>query len=212
MLKKYVVALVVLALSAGNARSQTIGQLLEQLSLDVQKLSELKTILNDMYTDYAIVNKGYTDIKNIAEGNFNLHKLFLDGLLLVSPAVRNYPRVPAIIDAEYSIVSEYKAATTRAVAGGHFTPEELTYLGNTYSLLFQRSEQCIESLTMVMTDNQLRLSDDGRIQTIDRIYADITGQLRFLRQFDNAVSLQAIQRLKAAGDVSTLQKIYGITN
>ncbi|HWK02423.1 MAG TPA: hypothetical protein VNS58_02250 [Puia sp.] len=212
MLKKCVVALIVLALSAGNARSQTIGQLLEQLSLDVQKLSELKTILNDMYTDYAIVNKGYTDIRNIAEGNFNLHKLFLDGLLLVSPAVRNYPRVPAIIDAEYSIVREYKTATARAIAGGHFTPEELTYLGNTYSLLFRRSAECIESLTMVMTDNQLRLSDDGRIQTIDRIYADITGQLKFLRQFDNAVSLQAIQRLKAAGDVSTLQKIYGITN
>jgi len=126
--------------------------------------------------------------------------------------VRNYPRVAEIIGAEYSIVSEYKTATTRAAAGGHFTPAELTYLGTTYFRLFQRSQQCIESLTMVMTDNELRLSDDGRIQSIDRIYEDITGQLRFIRQFDNAVSLQAIQRLKEAGDMSTLQKIYGITN
>jgi len=126
--------------------------------------------------------------------------------------VRNYPRVQSIIGAEYSILSEYKTATARAAASGRFTPEELAYLSTTYSRLFQRSEQCIESLTMVMTDNQLRLSDDGRIQTIDRVYEDITGQLRFLRQFDNAVSLQAIQRLKAAGDVTTLQKIYGITN
>ena len=80
MIKKYSVALLVFMLGVGNARSQTIGQLLEQLSLDVQKLSELKTILNDLYTDYAIVNKGYTDIRNIAEGNFKLHQLFLDGL------------------------------------------------------------------------------------------------------------------------------------
>ena len=211
MLKKYWMALLLLMLGVSPARSQTIGQLLEQLSLDVQKLSELKTILQDMYTDYAIVNKGYTDIRNIAEDNFKLHQLFLDALLVVSPAVRNYPRVQSIIEAEYQIVSEYKTATARAAAG-HFTPEEVSYLGTTYDRLFQRSKQCIESLTMVMTDNQLRLSDDGRIQTIDRIYEDITGQLRFLRQFDNAVSLQAIQRLKAAGDVSTLQKIYGIKN
>jgi len=125
--------------------------------------------------------------------------------------VRNYPRVQSIIEAEYQIVSEYKTATARALAG-HFTPEEAAYLEKTYDRLFQRSKQGIESLTMVLTDNQLRLSDDGRMQTIDRIYEDITGQLRFLRQFDNAVSLQAVQRLKEAGDRSTLQKIYGITN
>jgi hypothetical protein len=80
MLKKYCLALLALMLSVSYAQSQTIGQLLEQLSLDVQKLSELKTILQDMYTDYAIVNKGYTDIRNIAKGNFKLHQLFLDGL------------------------------------------------------------------------------------------------------------------------------------
>jgi len=80
MLKRYSLAVLLLTLCVHPARPQTIAQLLEQLSLDVQKLSELKTILQDMYTDYAIVNKGYTDIKNIAEGNFKLHQLYLDGL------------------------------------------------------------------------------------------------------------------------------------
>ena len=35
--------------SPGRARAQTIAQAVEQLILDKEKLSELKTILQDMY-------------------------------------------------------------------------------------------------------------------------------------------------------------------
>jgi hypothetical protein len=209
--KLFIVAPMVLLLSLGS-KAQSITQLIEQLTLDVQKLSELKIILSDMYKDYEVIDKGYTNIKNIAEGNFNLHKAFLDGLMVISPTVRNYPRIVDIINAEYSIVSEYKAAYKRFSSDGHFTLQELNYLNNTYSTLFQRSLQCIDELALVMTDNELRMSDDQRLQAIDRVYSDITGQLSFLRQFNNRTSIQAIQRLKEANDIETLKTIYGITN
>jgi hypothetical protein len=208
---KCIVMLMLSCISFGSARSQTIVQLTEQLSMDIEKLSELKAILQDMYTDYEVINKGYTEIKNIAEGNFNLHQLFLDGLWVVSPAVRNYPRVLTIINTEYSIVSEYKTAYNRYASDGHFTLSELNYLATTYGALFQRSLRAIGELTMVMTDNQLRMSDDQRLQAIDRVYVDITGQLGFLRRFNDQTSLQAIQRLKASNDLETLKKLYGIT-
>ncbi len=201
-----------LLLGLSSVRAQSITQLIEQLALDVQKLSELKSILSDMYKDYEVVNKGYADIKNIAEGNFNLHKVFLDGLLLVSPAVRGYPRIVDILNAEYSIVSEYRAASNRWHADGHFTVSELNYISDLYSTLFQRSLQCIDELTMVITADQLRMSDAQRLQAIDGVYSEISSQLRFLRQFNKATSLQAIQRLKEANDIETLKTIYGITN
>jgi len=209
--KKHLLILTITLLSFANARSQTIAQLVEQLSLDVQKLTELKTILSDMYNDYEVINKGYTDIKNIAAGNFNLHKVYLDGLLLVSPAVRDYPRIADIVNAEYSIVSEYKSASNRFRADPHFTPSEGNYLSNTYDALFQRSLKSIDELTMVTTDDQLRLSDAQRLQAIDRVYSEITGQLGFLRHLNNNTAIQAIQRAKAAGDIATLKSIYGIT-
>jgi len=211
--KKCVLMLpMVLLLSTSSVRSQTIAQLVEQLSLDVQKLTELKTILSDMYKDYEVINKGYTDIKNIAAGNFNLHKVFLDGLLLVSPAVRNYPRIVDIVNAEFRIVSEYKSASNRFRIDPHFTLSELNYMSDTYNALFQRSLKAIEELTMVLTDGQLRTSDAQRLQAIDRVYSDITGQLGFLRRFNNNTSILAIQRLKAVNDIETLKTIYGITN
>ena len=35
--------------------------------------------------------------KIFLQGNFNLHKAFLDGLMMVSPAVKKYKRVADII-------------------------------------------------------------------------------------------------------------------
>jgi hypothetical protein len=65
---------------------------------------------------------------------------------------------------------------------------------------------------MVITDNELRMSDAERLKAIDGIYTDITGQLALLRTFNNSNSVQYMQRAKEAGDIQTLKSIYGITN
>src|SRR5580692_2717144 len=94
----------------------------ERLILDIQKLAQMKNILTDLYKGYEILNTGYNTIKNISEGNFNLHKAFLDGLLAVSPAVKNYQKALDIIDYESRIVSEYKSALSRFQQDKHFNP------------------------------------------------------------------------------------------
>jgi hypothetical protein len=199
-----------LLLGTGSTQAQTITQLTEQIVLDTEKLASLKSILQDMYKAYTIINAGYTDIKNISEGTFNLHKAFLDALLAVSPAVQNYGRVVDIINAEYAIVAEYKAAYSQFSADGHFTIQELDYMNTIYTNLFNRSLSCLNELTMVITANQLRMSDAERLRAIDRVYADITGQLSLLRTFNNNTSIQAIQRSREANDIGTLKSIYGI--
>ena len=210
--KRYCLLSIMLFLSAGTTRAQTVAQLIEQLELDIQKSSQLKTILNDMYTSYEIIDKGYTDIKNIAEGNFNLHELYLDALLAISPSVKNYQHIPDIINMEYAIISESKAASQRFNTDGHFTPQELSYIGDTYTSLEQQSGKEIDELNMVITADQLRMSDAERMQAIDRVYADVSGQLSFLRQFNNTASVEAMQRLRASNDIITLKSMYGIQN
>jgi hypothetical protein len=195
-----------------TAKAQSIPQLIEQLVLDKEKLSELKTILQDMYNSYKIIDQGYTNIKNIVQGNFNLHKAFLDGLLAVSPTVRNYARVVDIIDAEATIVSEYHSAYSRFAAGGHFTADELNYINNIYSTLFDRSINCLNELTMVITDDELRMSDADRLRAIDGIYTTITGQLGLLRTFNGDTGILELQRTKQAADIGALNNIYGIHN
>ena len=68
-----------------------------QLLLNVTKLTQLKQILTDLEKGYNTLRTGYSEIENLASGNFNLHETFLNNLLQVSPAVKNYHKVAEII-------------------------------------------------------------------------------------------------------------------
>ena len=180
----------------------------EQLILDWQKLSELKNILSDLYKGYEILSNGYEAIKNISEGNFNLHKAFLDGLLAVNPAVKNYKRVTDIIDYQALIVSEYKAAYNRFRNDKNFSPDEIVYLSQVYGNLFNESLSDIDHLINIITAGKLRMSDDQRLHAIDDICDEAKNKLMFLRSFNASTTMLAMQRAIERNDLQTIQNLY----
>ena len=182
----------------------------QQLVLDVQKLTQLKSILKDMQQGYTIISKGYTAVSDIAKGNFNLHEIFLDGLLTVSPAVKNYSRVAEIISYQTQIVKEYKSAYHRFATGGSFNTNEIDYIGKVYSNLFNASLKNLDALLMVITASNLRMNDAERLKSIDKIHGNMQDQLIFVRQFNNNTSLLALQRTKESNDAGAMQSLYGL--
>jgi hypothetical protein len=211
MRKKMWWLLLVAALSpAGLAVAQSVADDTEQLILDVQKLAQLKQILQEMYQAYTIIHNGYETIKSISEGTFNLHKAFLDGLLLVNPDVASYYKVTDIVNKEVALVSETKSANQYLRSSGVFTSTELGTFLTTYNNLVQGSLNAVAELTMVITAGSLRMSDAERLAAIDRIDNQVTGEVSYLRQFDNGAALQAMQRAKAQGNIGMLQGLYGI--
>jgi len=182
----------------------------QQLLLNVEKLAQFKSILSDMKKGYTILNNGYNSVKNIAQGNFTLHEGFIDGLWLVSPEVRKYGRITDIINKESALLSEYRSAYTRFRSGGNFTPSELDYLGKVYGQLLKGSAANMDQLTMVITANQLRMSDDERLQAIDRIYADTDDKLVFLRSFNRQTSVLDLQRQREKSDVAGTKSYYNL--
>lgn len=184
----------------------------QQLLLNVEKLAQFKQILSDMKKGYQIISNGYSTIKDLSQGNFNLHKTFLDGLMTVSPMVRKYKRVADIINNQVKIVKEYKNAFSRFKQDGNFNPGEIEYLGKVYSNLFKQSLNDLDELTIILTDSKLRMSDDERLEAIDRIYTNMQDKLLFLRHFNNNTTILAVQRAREKKDAVTMKKIYGITN
>ncbi len=207
-MKKTGIILFVLLITfrAAYAQSDEVQQLL----LNVEKLAQLKQILSDMKKGYNIVSKGYSTVKDLSQGNFNLHKAFLDGLLEVSPAVRKYKKITETVRCQLELVKEYRKAITRFRQSGHFTESELAYMGRVYERLFQRSLENLDELTMVVTSGTLRMSDDERITSIDRIHRDMQDKLNFLRSFNSNISLLGLQRAKDHHEVNTMRRIYGI--
>src|SRR6185503_4986248 len=192
-----------------KAKAQaSTAQDVQQLLLDIEKLTQFKAILSDMETGYTILTQGYGEVKDISEGNFNLHSVFLNSLMAVSPEVRKYGRIADIISAQASIVSEYKAAYQRFNSSGHFSVTELVYMNGVFSRLLSQSVDNLTNLANIITAGTLRMSDAERLQAIDHIYGDTQNKLVFLRHFNNEVVVLQLQREKEQNNVNTLQKLY----
>lgn len=180
----------------------------QQLLLNVEKLSQLKNILKDMKKGYTVISNGYNAVKNISQGNFSLHEAFLDGLMLVSPEVRKYRRVGDILSFQKDILSEYKHAFKQFNSSGLFNPAELDYLAKVYSGLFSQSVDNLDELTLIFTANSLRMSDEDRLAAIDRIFADTSDKLTFLRSFNRQAGTLLIQRKAARADIEGAKALF----
>lgn len=183
---------------------------LQQLMLNIEKLTQFKAILSDMKQGYQIYQQGYGMISNLSKGNFDLHNIYLTGLMAVNPEIRNNPRVGQIMSQQNSILTEYKRYANLFRRSGSFNGNELNYIAQVFNQLVKQSNINIDELSNVTTANQLRMSDDDRLRAIDRIYTNSSDQLQFLRYFNRKAVMLSLQRSKDRNDTQTLKRLYGI--
>ncbi|WP_438939898.1 TerB family tellurite resistance protein [Chitinophaga hostae] len=195
---------------AAPGQSNAQAKELAQLALNIEKLAQFKQILSDLKKGYEILSGGYNTIKNISQGNFQLHKVFLDGLMEVNPAIKKYSRVADIVNNQVLLVKEYKRAFQYAKESGSFTIEEIEYMGRVYGRLFDASLQNLDDLVTVITASNLRMSDEERLNAIDKIHAEVLDKLTFLRQFNSSNTVMAIQRMKELKEVERMRSMEGL--
>jgi len=174
---------------------------IQQLILNIEKLSQFKKILSDMKKGYELLSGGYKTVKDMTEGNFSLHKTFLDALMQVSPAVKNYKRVAEIVEYQISIVKESRNGMNRFIKSGNFSGQEINYFEKVYGNLLNQSLRNLDELTMIVTADKLRMSDDERLKAVDDIYEQMQDKLLFLRNFNTKSNVLALQRAREKNDV-----------
>lgn len=198
----------VLILFGINLTSQAQSNEVQQLLLNVEKLTQLKNILSDMKKGYQIVSNGYNSVKQITEGNFSLHDVFINKLMAVNPVIKNYKRVADIINYQKDMVKEYQQAFSRFNASQVFDKNELKYLVQVYKGLLNQSLQNIDELTTIITASKLSMSDDERIKIIDRIYEDTEDKLQFLKSFNGKTNILMLQRNREKDETQQLHNLY----
>ncbi|MFX1707248.1 TerB family tellurite resistance protein [Chitinophaga sp. CC14] len=212
MKKILLILLVCLAVSQLPFRANAQANEAAQLALNIEKLAQLKSILTTLKKGFTIVSSGYGTVKSLTQGNFSLHKAFLDGLMQVSPAVKKYRKVVGIIDYQIRLFKECKIAVRRISAPDLFQASEISYMVGVYEKVGAGSLKNLDELLNVVTAGSLRMSDDERLSTIDKIYADMEDKLTFVREFGSTCSLMALGRSKAKNQVRGMETMYGIQN
>lgn len=193
-----------------SARSQSIVELTEQLAIDGEELAVMRSTLQELIDGYNQLKNGFTQIRDIAKDNFNLHKTFLDALWVLSPAVRGDPRMGTMVTMASQIGSGYRSAGALVAGNPVFSGQELSYINGTLSALLTHCNQDLEELSMVTTDNELRMSDEERLQAMGRIDTRMQAELAFSREFNNTLAVEVARRQKEAGDINTLKRLYGL--
>ncbi|AWK04830.1 hypothetical protein HYN56_11570 [Flavobacterium crocinum] len=200
-MKKILILTILITLLMIPVKSMGQSAEIQQLILNIEKLSQFKKILSDMKKGYELLSGGYKTVKDMTEGNFSLHKTFLDALMQVSPAVRNYKKVGEIVEYQISIVKESRNGMNRFIKSGNFSGQEINYFEKVYGNLLNQSLRNLDELTMVITADKLRMSDDERLKAVDDIYEQMQDKLLFLRNFNASSNVLAIQRSKEKNDV-----------
>lgn len=206
MKKQAILAFYLLLLSAAlRAQSTEVQQLL----LNVEKLSQFKQILSDMKKGYQLVSSGYNTVRDLSQGNFSLHRTFLDGLMEVSPAVKKYRKVAEIITNQLYLVKASKSAYNNFRSQDILNLEELAYTSRIYDRLLAQSLENLDDLLMVLSAGKLRMSDEERIRGIDRIAAEMQDKKAFLSFFNRQTGILGLQRQKERSDIRAVAKQYG---
>ena len=108
------------------------------------------------------------------------------------------------------LVKESKAALAEFRGSKQFTITEIEYLGNVYANLLKECLKTLDELAMVVTAGKLRMSDDERLQAIDKIYDEVMEQYTFLNEFNNGTAILSLQREKEKMDIDLMRKVHGL--
>ncbi len=204
---KKILILIFSIIGSYGAFSQS--QEIEQLKLDLEKLVQMKMMLQSMYDGYHTLTNGYNQVSNIAKGSFDLHKNYLDQLIQVAPSVKSYSIVQTILNNQVLVISESSSAYGSYLKSGLFTSSELLTTKNQFDQFKTLIGKKLDQLNTVLTPGAFRMSDQERIMAIDRIDRDVGEALRSLRTLVKEQGAIAALRAQQKKDNNAMRAWYG---
>ncbi len=197
-----------------NLHSQTTEEWTQQKKTQkkylLQQIAALQVYLGYAKKGYNIVTDGINTIRNIKNGDFNLHRDFLNRLKNVNPAIRRYAKVADIIAYQAKIIKQTKATLQQIRETKQFTESELDYCKLVFDNLLGECIKTVEELVLVTTSGELEMKDDERLKRIDGLYADVQDKYSFACSFSEDMGLLAVQRLGEQMEANRSKLINGI--
>ncbi len=140
----------------------------------------------------------------------NLYKDYFNELQKVKSIISYYHRIKEITTAQENIISEYKRAFSLFKQDGHFTVEEIIYMGQVYDGMLIESAKSLDQLFLVTNSFVTQMTDAKRLDIINAAALNMTATYNDLKLFNNQNILLSLQRSKDENDVAMVKALYGI--
>ncbi len=174
----------------------------------IERIALLQVYLEYLQKGYSIARNGWETVRKITRGEFDLHADYFNSLESVNPEIKKYARIGSIVAIQLNMVKAYKQAYRYAKDCEQFTPDEIDYLSRVFENLLGQAAKDIELLTVVITNNKVKMEDKERLAWIDRIHEYMKDKEKFLYTFNTEMYGLAQTRSGENRDAKVLQKIY----
>lgn len=213
-MKKILLLAAICLFASFLSNAQTTDEWLNQNSTQkkylLQQIAALKVYLGYAKKGYNIVTGGINTIRNIKNGDLNLHRDFFNRLKNVNPSIRKYAKVADIIAYQVKIIKQTKITIQQIRETKQFTEAELDHCKQIFDNLLDECMKTVEELILVTTSGKLEMKDDERLKRIDRLYADVQDKYSFTCSFSEDMDILAVQRLGEQMEINRSKLINGI--
>ena len=196
------------------ANAQTLSEWTQQKKTQIQYLLDQiaanKVSIDYLEKGYEIARTGLNTIQDIKKGDFNLHRDFFGSLEIVNPKIKTYTRVADIIAYQVRIVKKISTTIKNLKESGQFNTDELDYSKAVFENLLEECLKNVDELYLVITSDELQMTDDERIKRIDQLYTDMRDKYSFCQSFSEEYSVLAMQRLSEQLEIKFSKQLNGV--
>lgn len=176
----------------------------------LQQIAALHTYIGYAKKGYDIANKGISTVRNIKNGDFNLHRDFFGSLENINPKIKQYAKLADLLAYQYRIIKKSKEVVKEVHRLKQFTPEEINYCKSVFDNLLDECVKTIDELIAVITEGNLQMKDDERLKRIDMLYADMQEKYAFCQSFSDEVGVLVVQRIGEQREINLSKILNGI--
>jgi hypothetical protein len=191
-------------LSFGQTWEEFFKQRNTQLKYSIQQIAALKAYAIVAKKGYDIVSSGLNTVRDITNGEFKLHTVFIDALKTVSPIIRKDVRIAETI----ALHLEIKTAFTQTKVDGRLSSSNQEYIAEVRAKVFDECNKDLDELLQVITSGSLEMSDDERLKRLDIIYQSAKDKAQFVESFTTQVSLLNRQRELEESSNAKMREYY----
>lgn len=152
----------------------------KQLRLDAKKLTLMQNELNQMQSGYVSINSALDSLIQVTKSNYDLQKNYFDHLLVVSPGIEKYDKLTQLSNYFEKIPAALQNALNYFQSTDLFTTKEIAY----YSAITQNRQNYLQDLKKRLsffTQNGYLMTDEQRMQGIDKIYKAFFDQVKMIQ-------------------------------
>ena len=191
---------------------QAVVKVIKAVDLKIQRLQNKTIWLQNAQKviENTMSKVKLDEITNWVEKQRTLYKDYFDELWQVKSIISYYHRIKEVTEKQVRLVEEYKRAYALFKQDKHFTPDELAYMGQVFTGIFNESIKNIDRLFLVINSFSTQMTDAKRLEVINNAAGGTETAYNDLKAFNQQNILLSIQRAKDVKEVEVIKQLYGL--